>query len=293
MKVLVFGEVLWDLIDGKPWLGGAPFNFAAHFVRCGGEATLISAVGDDNLGWRALSEARHHGVESKFVTMHAQKPTGTVDVFLNKGEPDYHIIEDVAFDAIAVDQLLFQEKFDALYFGTLARRQALSHDAFRQIADRMQFEDLFYDVNLRKNCWTPKLLHESLSLCTILKLNRQEVITVSKSIFLEDLPPEKFCQAINRRYEQIKTIVITDGSNGCMVYWQGRYDQIPGHAVSVVDAIGAGDAFSAVFMSIFKRTGNPWFAAATANRIGAFVTSQRGAIPEYNEEIASLLAGAV
>jgi fructokinase len=30
MKVLAFGEILWDIIEKEEHLGGAPFNFIAH-----------------------------------------------------------------------------------------------------------------------------------------------------------------------------------------------------------------------------------------------------------------------
>jgi len=50
MNVLSFGEILWDKIEDVYHLGGAPLNFAAHFVKCGGSAAIFSAVGNDRLG---------------------------------------------------------------------------------------------------------------------------------------------------------------------------------------------------------------------------------------------------
>ncbi|GAI94626.1 unnamed protein product, partial [marine sediment metagenome] len=56
MKALLFGEILWDIIDSKPYIGGAPFNLAAHLAKMGLESTLISSVGKDALGRKALKE---------------------------------------------------------------------------------------------------------------------------------------------------------------------------------------------------------------------------------------------
>ena len=41
IDVLAFGEVLWDVIDGVPHLGGAPFNLAAHAAKCGLGAAIV------------------------------------------------------------------------------------------------------------------------------------------------------------------------------------------------------------------------------------------------------------
>ena len=50
MKVLAFGEILWDVINGVEHLGGAPFNFAAHMAQCGHETFMVSRLGMDELG---------------------------------------------------------------------------------------------------------------------------------------------------------------------------------------------------------------------------------------------------
>jgi fructokinase len=292
MKVLAFGEILWDLIDGHPYLGGAPFNFAAHFARCGNQSFLVSCVGNDNLGWRALSEAGRLGVDCSFVTMHPKVPTGTVDVYLNKGEPDYSITENVAFDEIRPGDDLFLKKntFDILYMGTLAQRKPQSASALRKIIETLTFRHVFYDVNLRKGGWTTKTLHESLSACTILKLNVDEVPFVGIRISREELGPEAFCRKITKLYDNISLVVVTAGPDGCYVYDRREFIQAPGFPVTTVDSIGAGDAFSAVFLHTYAKTADPMQSATVANRIGAFVTSSRGAIPDYPEEIVAVLS---
>lgn len=46
MDVVAFGEILWDVIDGVPHLGGAPFNFAAHAARLGLKTVETRGAGD-------------------------------------------------------------------------------------------------------------------------------------------------------------------------------------------------------------------------------------------------------
>jgi fructokinase len=291
MKVLAFGEILWDLIDGHPYLGGAPFNFAAHFARCGNNAFLVSSVGNDNLGWRALSEAQRLGVDCSYVNMHPKAPTGTVDVYLKNGEPDYIITENVAFDEIMPPDELFLDtnQFDVLYMGTLSQRKTVSATSLRRIIDNLKFQHVFCDVNLRKGGWTTKILHDSLNSSTILKLNIDEVPFVGIRLVREELRPESFCRRIMHLYDSISLIVVTAGADGCFIFDRKEYVHVPGFPATTVDTIGAGDAFSAVFLHTYARTGDPVQSAATANRIGAFVTSNRGAIPDYPEEIIDVL----
>lgn len=128
MKVLAFGEILWDIINGEAFLGGAPLNFAAHCAQCGNEAYIISRVGKDRLGDQALTLCRTFRVNNTFVQVDSSRPTGTVDVILAKGQPDYTIHENVAYDYIAADDIpdLQSYGFDVVYFGSLAQRSLKS-----------------------------------------------------------------------------------------------------------------------------------------------------------------------
>ena len=82
MKALAFGEILWDIIEGKPYIGGAPFNLAAHLAKCGADSFMISRVGNDELGLSALEETKSLSVNDTWVQVDNQCATGTVDVFL-------------------------------------------------------------------------------------------------------------------------------------------------------------------------------------------------------------------
>ena len=56
MKLIVFGEILWDVFGDEKKIGGAPFNFAAHCTKLGMDVDIVSAVGNDELGNRAIPE---------------------------------------------------------------------------------------------------------------------------------------------------------------------------------------------------------------------------------------------
>lgn len=291
MKVLSFGEILWDIIEGRKYLGGAPFNFAAHMAQCGGKAYIISRLGKDELGKKAAEMAASYEVNTSLIQWDEKHPTGTVEVILNQGQPDYTIHTSVAYDFIDyadVNSKLQDQEFEVFYFGSLAQRSAISKQTLKNLLAKHNFDYVFYDVNLRKDSFSKEIIHDSLKLCNILKLNHSEVPEISQLLYKADLSMEEFCQKMYIDYE-LELIIITAAEKGCYIFEADKLQLVPGKAVEVADAVGAGDSFSAAFMYIYFHKGDAIAAAKVANQVGGFVASHHGAIPSYSEEIKSLL----
>lgn len=288
MKLLSFGEILWDIVNSKEFLGGAPFNLAAHAAMCGEQCAVISCLGKDQRGVKALKEAQKMRIDCRYVLEHSIYPTGTVNAVISKsGQPEYVIHGPVAYDFIELSDSKIDEiveyKFDVFCFGTLAQRNETSRQSLMRLLERLDksVTRIFCDVNLRQNFYSPDILKESLNACDILKLNDEEVATLAQLLF--DNPQmivHDFCEKISCEMG-IEEIVVTMGEKGAAIFNRDGFETIQGHKVEVADTIGTGDAFSAIFL--YKRlTGSRSFdAAMTANRVGAFVASQRGAIPQY------------
>jgi len=290
MKALVFGEILWDIIEGEHHLGGAPLNFAAHVKQCGQSSCIVSCLGKDQLGDEAYRLVKGLDVDVSMI-QRVDIRTGFVPVTLKDGQPDYVITKDVAYDYIEAGQLDHASipEFDFFYFGSLIQRNQVSQEALQSILERHQFEEVFYDVNLRKDSFNQEIIEQSLRRCTILKVNDEEVGVLSQMLFDEKQDFETFGQAISRQYDQVKTIIITAGGEGCFVYHEGEITRIPTEKITVVDTVGAGDAFSAAFACVHYQTGDPIKAATIANKVGGFVASSRGPIPGYSPELKALL----
>jgi fructokinase len=99
MEVIAFGEILYDIINGKAHLGGAPLNFAFYVNQFGIPVSILSAVGRDKLGTKALEQLKRAGVGLSLVSR-ANKPTGTVTVKLDGGQPAFTIHKKTAWDSI-------------------------------------------------------------------------------------------------------------------------------------------------------------------------------------------------
>jgi fructokinase len=291
IRSLAYGEILWDLIEGEPFLGGAPFNFASHLARFGASSHIVSRVGVDDLGKRAVAMAHQYGVGTRYIQLDEVLPTGTVEVILNAGQPDYTIFENVAYDNIQYPDFagkIDAADFDVFYFGSLIQRNNVSAQTLKNILSNHRFSHVFYDVNLRKGGYSKTIITDSLISCTILKLNLDEVPVVSNIVFDTVYDLTQFAGKISEKYS-IDVIVITAADKGCFVFRQGVLHEMAGIRIELDDAIGAGDAFSAAFVYSYVNGREVAEAARIANHVGAFVASKKGPIPEYTEEIVRLV----
>ena len=126
MKVLTIGEILWDVFDKTEFIGGAPLNFSAAAQRLGNDVSLISAVGKDERGRRALQAMATLGLRSDFLRVVRERATGTAVVTKDKfGNANYKIPRPAAFDDLALDDEQMSKLKDLspewIYFGTLAQ----------------------------------------------------------------------------------------------------------------------------------------------------------------------------
>ena len=67
MKIVCIGEVLWDVIGDKEYLGGATLNFAAHATRLGHTVFFVSAVGKDDRGRRVFERMVEIGLSTRYI----------------------------------------------------------------------------------------------------------------------------------------------------------------------------------------------------------------------------------
>jgi len=287
LKTLAIGEVLWDIVDNQALLGGAPFNVAAHLARMGVESYLVSSIGKDNLGHKILETAGKMNVNTQYISINEEKPTGTVDVFLQNGQPDYNINEDVAWDEIRLspthfDQIISQS-WDCVIFGSLAQRSKHNRILFKKLLPKIHSGEFFMDINLRKRYFSRAVLQDSIDMATILKLNNDEVREVSVLLFHAQLTMDAFAARIQAEY-QVPVICITLGEEGAIVYGESKI-AAPGIPTNVEDTIGAGDSFSAAFIRSYLEKSDLALAAEMGCMLGSFVASRSGAIPEYTQEV--------
>ena len=268
--VMAFGEILWDIIDGVPHIGGAPFNFAAHVAKCGLKSSIVSSVGNDDLGRRAKDQVAALGVDGSFVSVHPSLPTGTVNVTLTNGIPSYEIVKPVAWDEIRADVVLLPPP-RAFYFGSLAQRSSVSSETLARLLEAFSSSLVFFDVNLRQRFWSKELIEDCLAQTDILKVNDEEMLTLGFA-----------AERLFATCPRLKTVIETRGADGCAVWSRdGESFTSPALPVGPVgDTVGAGDSFAAAFLAAVLNGKDLRTAAADGNRRAGQVAARAGAIPE-------------
>ena len=281
MKLLSFGEVLWDVFPDKAVIGGAPLNFAAHFARLGGESYMLSAVGRDALGENALECLKKWGINTKYVAL-SDYPTGSCQVTLSEnGIPSYNLLENVAYDYIGCE---IEDNFDLLYFGTLAVNGEGNRASLKKVIEENAFKDIFCDINIRPPFFSRENIEFALNNATVLKISDEELPVILEELKVSATDYKSAVLTLAKQYKNLKIIIITLGEKGSFVYdvLNGEAHSTDSEKVEVVSTVGAGDSFSAAFLYKYTVNASVPDCLAAATRLSAFVVSQLGAIPDYD-----------
>ena len=279
--IVGLGELLWDLLPAGKQLGGAPANFAYITNLLGNKGVPASRVGNDSLGDAALQRLTQLGVSAQFVQRDALHPTGSVKVEIDRGQPRFEILQPVAWDFLDWSEPWQQlaTEADAVCFGSLAQRSAQSQSTIRSFLTATQPRAVrVFDVNLRQNFYSRQVLADSMKLATIVKLNHEELPKIMHLFELENRGEKESAQRLLSLHD-LNLVCITRGDGGSLLISARECSQHAGIKVKVADTVGAGDAFTAAMVHGYLRGSSLAQINEIANRVGAWVASQSGAMP--------------
>ena len=289
--VVGLGELLWDCFADTRRPGGAPANVAFQARQLGCQGIVCSRVGRDALGDELVGFLTAQGLSTEWVQRDAGHATGTVTVDTSRAShPSYVIHEDVAWDYLEADARLMDlmARSAAVCFGTLAQRGEQSRRAIHAALDAVGPECLVvYDVNLRQRWFDRSWIEPSLGKARIVKLNAEEACSLAGLLETGTADHVAFARAVQTRF-RVPTVCITRAEHGCLLVSGEAVVDSPGVRVEVVDAVGAGDAFTAALIVGRLRGWSPEAQAAFANQVGALVAARPGAMPSLREEFAAL-----
>ena len=283
MRILSFGEILFDVYGDSANLGGAPLNFCAHAVRAGAQASMLSAVGADDYGSIALKQIQSYGIDIRHTAVLADKMTGKCLVTLNdQGVPRYNLLEGVAYDYIPVPKLE-GERFDVLYFGTLALRSDYNRNTIETLLQEGAAKDVFVDVNIRPPFYCDESILLALNHATLLKISDEELHVVAETILgAGEHSTDAVIAAIKEKFPNVKLLILTCGAEGSVAYdlKTGAVNRCDAVKTKVVSTVGAGDSFCATFIANYLQGVDTMTALQKASKVSAWVVSQEGAIPD-------------
>jgi fructokinase len=300
--ILGIGELLWDVLPEGPRLGGAPANFTVMAGRLGNHAAILSRIGRDDLGRKAVDRLDPLPADTSYLQVDPAHETGRVTVEFAGGQPHYTIHQPAAWDFLELsdDWLQMAERADALCFGSLAQRCHDSRQTIQTLAAQTSAECVrVFDVNLRAPFYSSEVIQESLELATVMKMNDAEVPLVLGLLGLsaDEGPAEgglrPGAERLLEEFPTLEMVAITCGGHGSLLVTREEWHRHPGIPVQVADTIGAGDAFTAALTHYLLRGADLATLNEAGNRWGGWVASQSGAMPPLPDATRAAIAAAI
>jgi fructokinase len=310
--IVVCGEALIDLVPVPPEgmyrarPGGSPANVAVGLGRLGTDVTLLARIADDAFG-RLL---RDHLARSRVrldAAIVASEPSTLAVVSLDRGgKAEYAFyVEGSADGGWRIDELPAELPASAALHvsGSLALGLAGMGDALETLLRREKGRrTLTFDPNTR-----PGLARDEGELRARLQrwLGLVDVVKVSSDDLAWVAPGEPLADVAERwRSLGPALVVVTRGEDGVYALGPSGPVDLPGPRVTVVDTVGAGDAFMAGLLAALDAAdslGPAQLAAldsagleralAFAQGVAAVTCGRIGADPPWREELPAEAGG--
>lgn len=281
--VLVFGEVLFDLFDDRRTLGGAPFNVARHLRAFGLYPLLVTRTGTDPERNIVIDAMNRFGLDVRGVQSDPTHPTGRVMVETDVRGHRFSILPNQAYDHInsSLARLTgLSARPGLLYFGTLAQRSAASRRALQSLLRSLD-APRFVDINLRKPWYDAAIVRNSLRNSQLLKVNEEELLELGRLLRYQLTSIDTLAARLIADFG-VHQVIVTQGERGATLFDdKGVHCVVTAASVPdlVVDTVGSGDGFSAVFILGYLRQWPLELTMQRADHFARALCQMRGAVP--------------
>ena len=291
MTTVVFGEALVDDFVTEQIVGGAPFNVARHLAAFMAPQLMITRIGNDKNGAVVHGEFERFAMSDAGLQIDKMEETGRVIVERSSRGHRFTILPGQAYDFINPEQALAAlESVEpaALYFGTLAQRSARSRDTLHALLDASN-ATRFLDLNLREGQFDERCVFHSMHAADLAKVNEEELQNLF-GWYLDirpSAPPmtadevRAACALLVQMFS-LEGLIVTLGHRGSVYF--GADGQVISNRDNpappfVIDTVGAGDAFAAIFLLGRMRAWPLETTLARANEFAAAICAVAGAVP--------------
>ena len=288
---VVFGEALVDDFATEQVVGGAPFNVARHLAAFMAPQLMITRVGEDRNGESVRAEFERFAMSQAGLQRDAIEETGHVLVERQARGHRFVIVPNQAYDYIereAALAALAGVTPSAIYFGTLAQRGERSRGTLQALLSATG-ATRFLDLNLREGQYGERTVFHALHAADIVKVNEEELQSLFGWYFQlgPNDPPlaagetRSACAGLLQMFG-LQALIVTLGHRGS-VYFDRDGTTIDTRDTPappfVIDTVGAGDAFSAIFL-LGRARGWPLEQTLTrANEFAGAICAVTGAVP--------------
>lgn len=289
-NVVVVGSFMMDLIvrteripkEGETVIGkefqrapgGKGANQAVAAARLGARVTMVGRVGDDLFGQDQIRSLQAAGIETRYITIDPEAPSGVGSVTVDMSTGNNRIIivpganmrctpEDVDRAAAALEQA------DVILLQCEIPQEVNLHVLRR--AKQLGKPVIFNPAPARP------LDQETLELVTVLTPNETEAEALTGIEIRTVQDAERAAQRL--REQGVQTVIITLGEKGSLLYDDAGPKLSPAWPVDVVDPTAAGDAFNGAFAVAYAKGMPVDEALRFANAAGALTVTGIGAQP--------------
>ena len=290
----IFGEALVDDFLTEQVVGGAPFNVARHLAAFMAPQLMITRIGNDAPGLAVRAEFERFAMSEAGLQVDAMEETGRVLVERAARGHRFTILPNQAYDFIereAALAALEAAQPDIVYFGTLAQRNERSRTTLNALLKASEKNGAlrYLDLNLRDGQVDERCVTRSLQAANIAKVNEEELQAMFGWYFqikpddpaLSAEEVRASCQALLQMFS-LDALILTLGHRGSAYF--GADGQVLTHRDNpappfVIDTVGAGDAFSAIFLLGRMRGWALDLTLARANAFAGAICAIPGAVP--------------
>ena len=305
MRFVVCGEALIDLLPGEQvslsetrWsalCGGGPMNTALGLARLGEDSHFLGRLGGDAFGRQLERYLQGNGVATD-LAIRTGEPTSVAVVSLDaEGRASYTFhFQDTSNFGWRTGEFPELRENDWLHFGSIG---TISGPGARAVLNfvRSTPASLSYDINVRPSVLSDRVEYfqrvEQLIAAVgasggIVKASDEDICWL-----VDDPDPLPYAEAWCIEYG-LALCIVTLGPDGAVaIKPDGRQVRVPGHAVELVDTVGAGDTFMAGFLASYaKRPDDVERALRWGAGASALVCSRQGANPPTRAELERFLS---
>ncbi len=295
--IVVAGEALVDLVVSRDGVtaaaGGAPYNVARACGRLGTPTLLVACLSEDGFGRMLRRGLVDSGVGDDLLQFTERPTTLAVAQVDETGAAAYNFYtEHTSAPQLAPGPL--PERTRALITGGLALvLEPMARDVTRLVTGARPGVLVVVDVNARPAAILERdpylaRLDQVTARADVVKISHEDVEALWPSAGVEGA-------AADLLHKGAKAVLATAGPEDTTIFTSGGTMQVPVGDVEVVDTIGAGDAFTAGFVTKWLESGAPLGelseppallpAVRAAHVVAAAVVARRGADPPTRAEL--------
>ena len=293
VEIFALGEAMVEFTQTDParrlyqqGFGGDTSNAIIAAARHGARTGYISSVGDDLFGNMLLSLWQREGVNTHHVTR-SNRHTGAYFVTHGQEGHEFHFLRrQSAASAMQPDSFDFSCLAGTRFLHVSGISQAISDSACETVraairVARYHGVRVSYDSNLRLKLWSAeRALREMEATLPTVDLFLPSLEDMKSMIGTED-PAAIIDWSLARGCTDV---VLKLGKRGALVATKGTRELIQGHAVTAVDATGAGDCFAGSLLARLTAGDSLMQAASYANAAAALSTLGYGAVESITRE---------